>query len=74
MPEPATKITKAAVDRLTPGDLVWDAEIRGFGVRCQRRGLPHEGDPGVMLIQGWSGRQPGSRYQTLWCGRPVAQG
>jgi integrase len=37
MAEPATKITKAAVDRLTPGDLVWDAEIRGFGVRCQRR-------------------------------------
>ena len=37
MAEPATKITKAAVDRLTPGEMVWDAEIRGFGVRCQRR-------------------------------------
>lgn len=33
----ATKITKAAVDRLTPGEVIWDAEIRGFGVRCQRR-------------------------------------
>jgi integrase len=37
MAERATKITKAAVDRLTPGDMIWDAEIRGFGVRCQRR-------------------------------------
>jgi hypothetical protein len=24
-------------------------------------GLPHAGDPGVMLIQPWSGRQLGSR-------------
>src|SRR5918998_5228734 len=37
MSEPAAKITKAAVDRLSPGEMVWDAEIRGFGVRCQRR-------------------------------------
>lgn len=37
MAERATRITKAAVDRLTPGDMIWDAEIRGFGVRCQRR-------------------------------------
>jgi integrase len=37
MAEPATKITKAAVDRLAPGEMVWDADVRGFGVRCQRR-------------------------------------
>jgi integrase len=37
MPEVATKITKAAVDRLGPGEIIWDVEIRGFGVRCQRR-------------------------------------
>ncbi|MBO1909472.1 tyrosine-type recombinase/integrase [Microvirga sp. 3-52] len=37
MPEAATKITKAAVDRLAPGEIIWDVEIRGFGVRCQRR-------------------------------------
>jgi hypothetical protein len=37
MAEQPTKITKAAVDRLSPGEMVWDAEIRGFGVRCQRR-------------------------------------
>jgi hypothetical protein len=37
-------------------------------------GLAHAGDPGVMLIQRWSGRQLGSRDQNLWCGWPVAQG
>ncbi|MBQ0820245.1 DUF4102 domain-containing protein [Microvirga sp. HBU67558] len=37
MPEAAIKITKAAVDRLAPGEIIWDVEIRGFGVRCQRR-------------------------------------
>ena len=37
MPEAGTKITKAAVDRLAPGEIIWDVEIRGFGVRCQRR-------------------------------------
>ena len=37
MPERRRKITKAVVDALDPGELVWDAEVRGFGVRCQRR-------------------------------------
>src|SRR3712207_1309029 len=31
------KITKSAVDALQPGELAWDAEVKGFGVRCQRR-------------------------------------
>ena len=34
----ARKITKRVVDSLKPGDVVWDSEVRGFGVRCQRRG------------------------------------
>ena len=34
----ALKITKRVVDSLKPGGLTWDTEVRGFGVRCQRRG------------------------------------
>jgi len=30
-------ITKAIVDRLNPGQIAWDADVTGFGVRCQRR-------------------------------------
>jgi transposase len=37
-------------------------------------GLPLLGDPGVMLMQGWSGRQRVSRHHDLGCGWPVAQG
>lgn len=36
------KITKRAVDALAPGTrdvLLWDNEIRGFGLRCRRSGL-----------------------------------
>ena len=33
----ARKITKRMVDSLKPGEVVWDSEVRGFGVRCQRR-------------------------------------
>ncbi len=34
----ATKrITKRVVDSLTPGEIVWDSELSGFSVRCQRR-------------------------------------
>jgi integrase len=29
------KITKAVVDRLKSGQVVWDPEIRGFGARCR---------------------------------------
>jgi integrase len=31
------RITKRIVDRLEPGDLVWDTDVKGFGVRCQSR-------------------------------------
>jgi len=31
------KISKARVDALKSGEIAWDGEIRGFGVRCQRR-------------------------------------
>lgn len=29
------KITKRIVDALKPGEIVWDTEIKGFGIRCQ---------------------------------------
>jgi len=31
------KITKRTVDALKPGELIWDSEIKGFGVRCQKK-------------------------------------
>lgn len=33
----STRITKTVVDGLGPGQVVWDAEIKGFGVRCQTK-------------------------------------
>jgi hypothetical protein len=30
------RITKRVVDAFRPGALVWDADVKGFGVRCQR--------------------------------------
>jgi len=47
----ARKITKRAVDSLKPGDVVWDSEVRGFGVRCQRR------DKVYVLKYRFQGRQ-----------------
>lgn len=35
-PNNQRKITKRTVDALKPGQLVWDADVKGFGVRCQR--------------------------------------
>ena len=29
------KITKSVVDAMEPSQLIWDSEIKGFGVRCQ---------------------------------------
>lgn len=37
MKRTAKKITKRLVDGLKPGNTVWDSEVRGFGVRCQKR-------------------------------------
>ncbi|MHC2017712.1 tyrosine-type recombinase/integrase [Methylobacterium sp. CM6247] len=31
------RLTKAAVEALTPGQTLWDAELKGFAARCQRR-------------------------------------
>ena len=31
------RITKSVVDKLEPDSLVWDSDLRGFGVRCQRQ-------------------------------------
>ncbi|WP_342111035.1 site-specific integrase [Methylobacterium sp. SI9] len=33
----AKRITKSAVEAILPGQTLWDAELKGFGVRCQRR-------------------------------------
>jgi len=38
------KITKRSVDQLTPGEhdaVLWDTEIKGFGLRCRRSGARH---------------------------------
>jgi integrase len=50
------KVTKAAVDRLKPGDLLWDAEVRGFGARCQRR------DVFYLVRYRWNG---GQRFDSI---------
>lgn len=31
------RITKASAESLQPGQILWDAEVKGFAVRCQRR-------------------------------------
>lgn len=31
------RITKALVEALGPGETIWDAEVKGFAARCQRR-------------------------------------
>ncbi len=31
------RLTKSVVDRMGSGDTLWDAHVRGFGVRCQRQ-------------------------------------
>ncbi len=31
------QITKAVVDNLRPGQIAWDRDMKGFGIRCQRR-------------------------------------
>ena len=36
MPSGPRRITKRIVDGLRPGQMVWDSEVKGFAVRCQR--------------------------------------
>ena len=45
------RITKRTVDALKPGQLVWDSEVTGFGVRCQRASKVY------VLKYRFSGRQ-----------------
>src|SRR5918994_497485 len=54
--QPRKKITKNVVDALTASQLVWDAEVKGFGVRCQRR------DPVYLVKYRALGRQ---RWYTI---------
>lgn len=56
MSPPLRKITKALVDALAPDELAWDAEVKGFGIRCQRR------DRVYVLKYRASGRQ---RWYTI---------
>jgi integrase len=37
----AVKITKRTVDQLLPGMLLWDTDVKGFGVRCRSSGGKH---------------------------------
>ena len=30
-------ITKSIIDKLEPGEIVWDTRLSGFGVRCQKK-------------------------------------
>lgn len=50
------RITKRLVDALRPGETLWDGEVRGFGVRLQRR------DPSFVYKYVWRGRQ---RFHTI---------
>lgn len=47
----ARRITAAVVDGLTPDEVVWDAEVRGFGVRRRAR------DTGYLLKTRIAGKQ-----------------
>ena len=31
------RLTKTVVDKLEPGEVLWDSEVRGYGIRCQRK-------------------------------------
>jgi hypothetical protein len=37
LPSRKARTTKRTVDSLTPDNLVWDTEISGFAIRCQRK-------------------------------------
>ena len=51
MTRAANKITKRTVDSLKAEDVVWDGDVCGFGVRCQRR------DKTYVLKCRYQGRQ-----------------
>ena len=36
MTEKPTRITLAIVRQLRPGLIVWDADVKGFGIRCRK--------------------------------------
>ncbi len=36
---PTAKITAALLDKLPPGAILWDTEVRGLGARCSARGI-----------------------------------
>ncbi len=47
------RITKRTVDSLKPGGLVWDSEVKGFGVRCQRTAKTYVLKTRIGGLQRW---------------------
>ena len=47
------RITKRTVDSLKPGGLVWDSEVKGFGVRCQRAAKTYVLKTRIGGLQRW---------------------
>lgn len=47
------RITKRTVDNLKPGGLVWDSEVKGFGVRCQRAAKTYVLKTRIGGVQRW---------------------
>lgn len=53
MPNSKARITKRIVDNLSPSNLVWDTEIAGFAVRCQRESKTYALKTRVAGRQRW---------------------
>ena len=47
------RISKRTVDSLKPGGLVWDSEVKGFGVRCQRTAKTYVLKTRIGGLQRW---------------------
>lgn len=47
------KITNAVIHSLAPGDIAWDTDIAGFGVRCQKKATIYFLKKRVHSVQKW---------------------
>ena len=54
------RITKRTVDALKPGELVWDAHVKGFGVRRQKDAISY-----FFRYRAGKGRSAVKRYMTI---------
>lgn len=57
------KITKEAVDALTPGAVLWDTVVRGFGIRCR------EGRTKTYIVQYRAGTGRGAPVRKYTVGK-----